>query len=91
MESERNRPERYGPRQTLDPGSPAAEVAAQMAARVQAGLDPIEVGRKVLTAIREDELYVFTHPEMSAAVETRFTAILDAMGKANKHGEGRSR
>jgi hypothetical protein len=57
-------------------------MAAQIAERVQSGLDPSDVARQVLTAVREDELYVFTHPEMRAVVENRFGAILDAMGKA---------
>jgi hypothetical protein len=35
----------------------------------------------VLAAIREDELYVFTHPGMRAQVEARFSAILAAMDK----------
>jgi len=33
----------------------------------------------VLTAIRDDELYIFTHPGMRAEVEERFGAILAAM------------
>ena len=85
MESERNRPERYGPRQTQDPGSPGRVIAAQMAERVQAGIDPSEVAARVLAAISEGELYVFTHPNMRAAVEKRFAAILAAMDKVTAH------
>ena len=33
----------------------------------------------MLAAIREDELYIFTHPGMRAEVEARFAAILAAM------------
>jgi hypothetical protein len=36
----------------------------------------------VLAAIREDDLYVFTHPEMRVDVEERFAAIMAAMDKA---------
>ena len=75
MESERNRPERYGPRQPLD------AIAAQMAERVQSGIDPSDVAARVLTAISEGEVYVFTHPHMRAVVEKRFAAILAAMDK----------
>ena len=78
-ESGRNRPERYGPTQTPDPVSPAGALAAQIAELVQSGLDPSDVAARVLTAIREDELYVFTHPQMRAEVEERFAAILAAM------------
>src|SRR6266404_5150294 len=80
-ESGRNRPERYGATQTPDPASPAGLLLAQIAERLQAGLDPSDVAARVLAAIREDELYVFTHPEMRGRVEDRFGAILAAMDK----------
>jgi NAD(P)-dependent dehydrogenase (short-subunit alcohol dehydrogenase family) len=81
-ESGRNRPERYGPRQTPDPASPAGAVVARIAELVRSGIDPSEVAARVLTAIRADELYVFTHPEMRAGAEERFAAIMGAMEKA---------
>ncbi|UPJ52820.1 SDR family NAD(P)-dependent oxidoreductase [Bradyrhizobium sp. 200] len=80
-ESGRNRPERYGPTQPLDPASPAAAVVAEIARQIEAGLDPASVAARVLTAIREEELYVFTHPGMRAEVEPRFSAILAAMDR----------
>ncbi len=80
-ESGRNRPERYGATQTPDPASPAGLLLAQLAERIQSGLDPSDVAARVLAAIREDELYVFTHPEMRGGVEDRFAAILAAMDK----------
>ena len=80
-ESERNRPERYGPSKPLDPASPAAAMVAELARRIGTGLDPDAVAARVLAAIREDELYVFTHPGMRAQVEARFSAILAAMDK----------
>jgi len=80
-ESERNRPARYGPRQRLEPGSPAAALFAHITERVKAGINPAEVAARVVRAIREEELYVFTHPGMRAAVEQRFSAILAAMDK----------
>jgi NAD(P)-dependent dehydrogenase (short-subunit alcohol dehydrogenase family) len=81
-ESGRNRPERYGATQTPDPASPAGLPLAQIAERLQSGLDPSDVAARVLAAIREDELYVFTHPEMRAELEDRFAAIMAAMDKA---------
>ena len=81
-ESGRNRPARYGPTRTPDPASPAGALAAQIAELVRSGLDPAAVAVRVLAAIREDELYVFTHPEMRAEVERRFSGILAAMDKA---------
>src|SRR5262249_45733380 len=42
-ESGRNRPERYGQVPRLDPNSPAAAVVAEIARRIQSGLDPADV------------------------------------------------
>jgi NAD(P)-dependent dehydrogenase (short-subunit alcohol dehydrogenase family) len=80
-ESGRNRPERYGQSQPLDPASPAAAMVAEIARNIDAGLEPDAVAARVLTAIRDDELYIFTHPGMRAQVEARFAAILAAMDK----------
>jgi NAD(P)-dependent dehydrogenase (short-subunit alcohol dehydrogenase family) len=80
-ESGRNRPERYGATRTPDPASPAGVLLARIAERLQSGLDPSEVAARVLAAIREDELYIFTHPEMREEVDERFAAIQAAMDK----------
>jgi NAD(P)-dependent dehydrogenase (short-subunit alcohol dehydrogenase family) len=80
-ESGRNRPQRYGATQTPDPASPAGLLLAHIAERLQAGLEPSYVAARVLTAIREQELYVFTHPEMRGDVEARFAPIVAAMDK----------
>jgi NAD(P)-dependent dehydrogenase (short-subunit alcohol dehydrogenase family) len=81
-ESGRNRPERYGRAQMPDPASPAGALAARMTELVRSGLDPSDVAAQVLTAIREDELFVLTHPQMRGEVEERFAAILAALDKA---------
>lgn len=78
-ESGRNRPERYGPAPVLDPKGPSAAMVAEIARQLAAGLDPDAVAARVLTAIRDDQLYVFTHPGMRAWLEPRFAAILAAM------------
>jgi NAD(P)-dependent dehydrogenase (short-subunit alcohol dehydrogenase family) len=80
-ESGRNRPDRYGKTQPLDPASPAAALDAELARRIEAGLDPVEVAARVLAAIRNDELYIFTHPKMREMVENRFAAIQAAMDR----------
>jgi NAD(P)-dependent dehydrogenase (short-subunit alcohol dehydrogenase family) len=82
--SARNRPERYGPHRTPDPASAAGKLAAENARLQQAGLDPADVAARALAAIREDELYVFTHPEMHDEVKQRFAAIVAAMDKAER-------
>ena len=38
----------------------------------------------LIAAIREDELYVFTHPEWNFEIENRFAAIEAAMAKAGR-------
>ena len=83
-ESGRNRPERYGPTQIPDPTSAAGKLVAQLAELGRAGLDATDVAAQVLTAIRENELYVFTHPgaDWRAELEERFATILAAMDKA---------
>ncbi|KRR29161.1 SDR family NAD(P)-dependent oxidoreductase [Bradyrhizobium retamae] len=78
-ESGRNRPERYGQPPPLEPASPAAALVAEIARNINAGLEPDAVAARVLAAIRDDELYIFTHPGMRAEVEPRFAAILAAM------------
>ena len=78
-ESGRNRPQRYGASQPLDPASPAAAMVAEIAKNLQGGLDPAGVAARVIAAIRDDRLYIFTHPGMRAEVEDRFAAILAAM------------
>jgi NAD(P)-dependent dehydrogenase (short-subunit alcohol dehydrogenase family) len=81
-ESGRNRPERYGTAQPPDPASPAGQLLAQIAARLAAGTDPAEVAAQVLAAVRADELYVFTHPDMRDDAKERFDAIMAAMDRA---------
>ncbi len=67
----RLRPERFG-----DTG--LREVEAQLAGRplFENGMDPVAVGERVLEAIREDRLFVFTHQEFKPGVAQRFQAIL---------------
>ncbi len=83
-ESARNRSARYGEAPKLNPATPAGILAARSAELAQAGLDPSDVAALVLDAIREDELYVFTHHDGSwrGEVEARFAAILAALDKA---------
>ena len=44
-------------------------------------LDPREVGRIVVAAVRRGELYAFTHPEQFGAIEQRFAALARAAGR----------
>jgi NAD(P)-dependent dehydrogenase (short-subunit alcohol dehydrogenase family) len=78
-ESGRNRQERYGQMPTLDPGSPAVAVVEEIRKQIAAGLDPADVAARALAAIENDELYIFTHPNMRQFVQARFAAIEAAM------------
>ncbi len=69
----RNRPaERGGPETWERPGRLDGE-------RV---IGPLEVGRRVLHAIRENELYAITHPERKHQVEAGARELLDAFDEA---------
>jgi hypothetical protein len=39
-------------------------------------MDPLEVGERVLRGIRNNDLYILTHPEYEQGVRDRFEAIL---------------
>jgi NAD(P)-dependent dehydrogenase (short-subunit alcohol dehydrogenase family) len=73
--SQRNR--RPEERQVSDPGRTA--VLSQL---VEEGMPPAMLAARVIEAIHDDELYVFTHPELKPVLEARFSAILAAMDKA---------
>jgi NAD(P)-dependent dehydrogenase (short-subunit alcohol dehydrogenase family) len=80
-DSARNRQQRYGRSQPPDPESPSGKLAARLAELGRAGLDPSVVAAQVVEAIRNDELYIFTHAsaEWRAELQERFDRILAAM------------
>jgi NAD(P)-dependent dehydrogenase (short-subunit alcohol dehydrogenase family) len=80
--SERNRQGRYGPSVTPDPASKEGKLNASISTRLQTGQDPAEIAEKTFAAVRANELYVFTHPEMNWGIEERFAAVQSAMNKA---------
>ncbi len=69
FESERNRPAELGE------SKPLALRADSVPDFIAAGLDPLAVGRRVRAAVRNDELYIFTHPGTRALFEQRVTAM----------------
>ncbi len=81
-ESERNKPQRYGSAATVHSAlGTGRENAAQM---VQSGIPVEPVGNRVVEAIKDNDLYVFTHVELKPFVEMRFNNILAAFDKAEK-------
>ena len=82
LESERTRPEDLAP-EADDAEAAAQEHNAIMQMAMGTGIDPDEVGELVLHGVRNNELYLFPHPEMKEATATRFAHILEAFGEAD--------
>jgi NAD(P)-dependent dehydrogenase (short-subunit alcohol dehydrogenase family) len=89
IQSERNRPE--APREAPGPLSPLFETMRKAVEQLVAnGLDPAEVGRIVVEAIREERFYVLTHPHWKYMIEHRVQNILqgrDPVGVPPPAGE----
>ncbi len=81
-ESGRNRQQKYGGVADVDPGVAANREEAAKA--VLSGIDPDIVGNRVFEAVRDNELYIFTHPMMRPFVEQRFQLIMGAFDSADK-------
>jgi NAD(P)-dependent dehydrogenase (short-subunit alcohol dehydrogenase family) len=75
-ESRRNRQASYGPDERAPPPPDAPP------SRVLSGIPVEPVGRRVVEAVKANELYVFTHPGSKAAVVARFERILAAFDVA---------
>jgi len=79
-ESGRARQDKYGGTGDVDPGVGATRGDA--ASNVLNGIDPDIVGQRVLEGVRDNDLYIFTHPNFKEAVQARFGAILAAFDKS---------
>ena len=77
--STRNRPGALAGGALADLHLEATELGARMR-----WMDPIDVGRVVVRAIKRGELYAITHPEMVGEVATRHRAIEAAFGAAGR-------
>jgi len=73
--SERNRP--GGPAADAPAAAPAAMAADVLRQALASGMPPAEVAGLVADAVRDGTFYVFTHPDMMPAVQTRADAILE--------------
>ena len=71
--SVRNRPKRFGEQTAASP-----EGREQLKALVRAGMDPDEIAEKVIHGIKENELFIFSHPEWRSTLEEHFRRILAA-------------
>jgi NAD(P)-dependent dehydrogenase (short-subunit alcohol dehydrogenase family) len=77
-----HRPERFGPAPVGAGESRAEKFAATV---VESGLDPLLVGRLVVSAVEADRLYIFTSPQMRAMVEARHQMIDSDLDWAADH------
>ena len=76
-DSRRNWPKEYGdpPPRIEDP------VAAQIAELVKNGMQLADVAALVLNAVRNNQLYMFTHPHMRPPLEKRVDRFMAAYRK----------
>ncbi|MBC7637099.1 MAG: SDR family NAD(P)-dependent oxidoreductase [Acetobacteraceae bacterium] len=64
------------------PGPMMAARAAEVGKLIADGMSAAEVAARVMQAIRDDDLYIFTHLDMRPSVDTRFARIGAAFDKA---------
>jgi len=78
-EAERNRPDAFdnGEGAVLD-----EENASAVGSLIEAGIDPAIVGECVLDGVRNNQLYLFPHPEFKDALEARFDQVLGSMDQS---------
>ncbi len=71
-----NRPERHGGQD--------ANVGEDVAAITASGTDPATIGENVIEGIRSETFYIFTHPTVRPALESRFEGIMAAYPEADR-------
>ena len=90
FDSGRNRPEDL-PGASLTPlvDPDAGDLSAQLEQMRHTALDPAVVGDMVLHAIRENEFYIFTHPELEAMTDARKDEMASAFARWRSYREER--
>ena len=97
FDSGRNRPtslrgEKDTASNLLVSGLEGEEAQARIRELLAGALDPAVVGDMVLAAVQADDPYIFTHPEIEAAVEMRFAGMHTSFERWRKyradHGVG---
>lgn len=73
-EVEQLRPEKFGDTNSRDAAVARASIMKEKV--LPAGMDPMEIGERVLRGIRNNDLYILTHPEYEQGIRDRFEAIL---------------
>ena len=81
-DSERNRPAQYkSETATQDEDNNFSKISEQM---VKNGIDVSIVGKRVVEALIDGEMYIFTHPNYRPVVQGRYDAIDKAFIKSEK-------
>ncbi len=90
FDSGRNRPEKFqGGAGARDETVSGEEAEAVMARVRDSAIDPAPVGDMVLHAIREDEFYIFTHPDIELMTDLRKREMSDAFARWRIYREER--
>jgi NAD(P)-dependent dehydrogenase (short-subunit alcohol dehydrogenase family) len=82
LESERTRPAQFDVK-AGDAQAAAAAHSQIMNLAMNTGIDPAEVADLVVQGIRNNQFYLFPHPEMKEAARVRIDEMLDAFGEAD--------
>lgn len=71
-------------------GGPDGREHPDVQRQIEAGMDPLEVGRIVRQAVLDDEFYIFTHPDSRKITEARIARILAALDRCDERSAGSS-
>ena len=85
LDAARNRPEALGTSAIGD--AELAAVAASAGENPEAVPPPDFIARAVLEGVRDNDLFVITHPEQRDQLEARHSAIMAAFDKAERRGQ----
>jgi len=82
LESERNRPQEFGPATVMAEQRPEVQAwSAGFAAALNQGIEPDEVARQVFEAIRDDTFYIF--PVQEGILDSMKTRMVDILEQRN--------
>jgi len=79
-ESGRTKQDRFGGNEDL--GAMAPDRRELITKAIETGIDPDVVGARVVEAVRDGQLYIFTDPRFKDVVEMRFAAIRNGFDQA---------
>lgn len=85
--SERNAPAELAADVEAPLSQAGAAHAAQICEFIARGIEPAEVAARALRGILDDDLYIFTHPDMRPMLEKRLARIRAAYDKAERFKE----